>query len=231
MKKSEAANQSRSLAPVRMTGHSERSEAKRRICFSSRAVREFGLDAAKSVAGWVAVLLVMGALASAQEKAAPAEAANQVTTPLQVTVVFNEYDGSKRISTLPYQMACNARLQPDTSSLRLGLKVPISVGTKESSQYQYQSVSTDIDCRATASLDGAFLIGLGLRRNVVSPPSGSPTPEQQPGPSHYYPITGQFEADLKNLLLRNGETVQAATATDPVTGNVWKIDVSLKVGK
>lgn len=186
----------------------------------------------KHVAGSVAALLLVAALASAQEQTAQQEAAN-ATTPLQVTIVFNEYDGSKRISTLPYQMSCNARAHADTSSLRLGLRVPILIGSKDSSQFNYENVGTDIDCRATPAGDGSFLIGLGLKRNVVYPPSDSSKPaEWQPGsplPSH--PIMGGFEADVKNLLLRDGESVQAATATDPVSGHVWKIDVSLKVGK
>jgi len=182
------------------------------------------------IAGSVGALLLMAALSGAQ-----AQDAAKITTPLQVTIIFNEYEGSKRISTLPYQMACNASPHVETSSLRLGLRVPIAtIGNKESSQFIYQDVGTDIDCRATSAGDGGgFLIGLGLKRNVIYPPSESPKPaEWQPGsPLQDHPIFGGFEADVKNLLLRDGESVQAATATDPVSGHLWKIDVSLKVGK
>lgn len=184
----------------------------------------------KCIAGSVGALLLIAVLSGAQ---APPDAA-KITTPLQVTIVFNEYEGTKRISTLPYQMSCNASPHLETSSLRLGLRVPIATGgTRESSQFEYQNVGTDIDCRATPSGDGGFLIGLGLKRNVIYPPSESSKPvEWQPGaPLQDHPIFGGFEADVKNLLLRDGETVQAATAADPVSGHVWKIDVSLKVGK
>jgi len=193
----------------------------------------------KHVAGSIAVLLLMAALGPGQEQSSSQEAANAIT-PLQVTIIFNEYDGSKRVSTLPYQMVCNARphsAPPDRSSLRLGLRVPIATGYlksgNENVQWQYQDVGTDIDCLATAASEGRFLLELGLDRHVVYPPNQSSTPtEWQPGsalPDH--PIMGGFEARVKNLLLRDGETVQAATATDPVSGHVWKIDVSLKVGK
>jgi hypothetical protein len=80
---------------------------------------------------------------------------------------------------------------------------------------------------------GGFLLGLGLKRNVIYPPNQSSKPaEWQPGsPLTDRPIFGGFQANVTDLLLRDGETVQAATATDPVSGHVWKIDVSLKVGK
>jgi hypothetical protein len=184
-------------------------------------------------AGFIAVLLVAAAIATAQ----PPQDNSKETTPLQVTIIFNEYDGGKRVSSLPYQMACNANPHQDTSSLRLGLRVPIATGSSRAGnadvQWTYQNVGTDIDCRATAAPEGAFLIGLGLKRNVVYPPNASSARvEWQPGaPLPSQPIFGGFEADVKNLLLRDGETVQAATATDPVSGHVWKIDVSLKVGK
>lgn len=193
----------------------------------------------KYVAASIAALLAIAALGLGREQTSQQEAANAVT-PLQVTIIFNEYDGSKRVSSLPYQMVCNARpraTSPDRSSLRLGLRVPIATGSSRSGnenvQWQYQDVGTDIDCLATAAPEGSFLIELGLQRHVVYPPSPSSTPtEWQPGaPLPDHPIMGGFEANVKNLLMRDGETVQAATATDPVSGHVWKIDVSLKVGK
>jgi hypothetical protein len=193
------------------------------------------MKSTKYVAGSIAALLAVAAIATAQ----PPQDTSKETTPLQVTIVFNEYDGSKRVSSLPYQMACNANPHQDTSSLRLGLRVPIATGSFGSdkqlvtnTQYTYQDVGTDIDCRAIAAPEGGFLIGLGLKRNIVYPPNQSKATEWQPGaPLTDRPIFGGFEANVKNLLLRDGETVQAATATDPVSGHVWKIDVSLKVGK
>lgn len=193
----------------------------------------------KYVVGSIAALLFIAALGPGQEQSSSPEAANAIT-PLQVTIIFNEYDGSKRVSSLPYQMVCNARPHAtpvDTSSLRLGLRVPIATGSlksgNENVQWQYQDVGTDIDCTASTDPDGRFLIVLGLQRHVVYPPNQSSTPtEWQPGsPLPDHPIMGGFEARVKNLLLRDGETVQAATAADPVSGHVWKIDVSLKVGK
>lgn len=203
-----------------------------------KIAKEASMKNTKYVTGSITALLVVAALAGAQP---PQDNSKDTTTPLQVTIVFNEYDGGKRVSSLPYQMACNAAPHMDKSSLRLGLRVPIATGSfgggdksnMQNVQWQYQDVGTDIDCWAAAAPEGEFLIGLGLKRNVVYPPNQSSKPtEWQPGsPLPDRPIEGGFEANVKNLLLRDGETVQAATATDPVSGRVWKIEVSLKVGK
>jgi hypothetical protein len=198
-----------------------------------KIAKEATMKNTKYVAGSIAALLAAAAIATAK----PPQDNSKQTTPLQVTIVFNEFDGSKRVSSLPYQMACNAAPHMDKSSLRLGLRVPIAIGSsgteKTNTQYSYQDVGTDIDCWASAAPEGGFLIGLGLKRNVVYPPTQSSKPmEWQPGaPLPSQPIFGGFEANVRNLLLRDGESVQAATATDPVSGDVWKIEVSLKVGK
>jgi hypothetical protein len=34
-----------------------------------------------------------------------------------------------------------------------------------------------------------------------------------------------------DLLIRDGQTVEAMTATDPVSGHVWKVEVTLNVVK
>ncbi len=74
-------------------------------------------------AGTVAALLLLATAVQAQEKAV------KPITPLTVQVVFNEYEGEKKISSLPYMLAVNANERPgfpDTANLRMGVIVPIS---------------------------------------------------------------------------------------------------------
>src|SRR5260370_893659 len=71
--------------------------------------------------------------------------------PLKVTVVFNEYDGEKKLSSLPYALF----LKADESShfvgrVRMGVRVPIWTGGKDSA-IQYQEVGSNLDCFAQAS--------------------------------------------------------------------------------
>jgi hypothetical protein len=44
------------------------------------------------------------------------------------------------------------------------------------------------------------------------------------------PVIQQFRSQL-NLLIRDGQTIQSTVSTDPVTGRVIKVDVTVNVVK
>ena len=178
-------------------------------------------------AGCIAAVLLAAAAGIAAEKNAPPP-----DTPLRITVVFNEYNGGKKVSSLPYVMACKASARHDVSSLEMGFRVPIKVKQDE---IQFEDVGTHIDCRvAPADERGGFMLWLGVRYSAVYSPSqnSNKTAKWHPGaPLADDPIFGGFRASLQDLLLHNGQTVEAATATDPVSGHVWKVEVTLNVVK
>src|SRR6202007_53998 len=66
-------------------------------------------------------------------------------TPLRVQVVFTEYDGDKKISSLPYSFTVNAderRARPG-SQIRNGARIPISTGKD---QLTHIDIRTSIYC-------------------------------------------------------------------------------------
>ena len=82
-------------------------------------------------------------------------------TPLRVQVVFNEFEGDKRISSLPYTILVNADSGGPIASIRMGLRVPIRMNPN---QVNYQDMGTNIDGRAERTDDGRFLLGLSVER-------------------------------------------------------------------
>ncbi|HMJ23823.1 MAG TPA: hypothetical protein VK513_18045, partial [Terriglobales bacterium] len=53
----------------------------------------------------------------------------------------------------------------------------------------------------------------------------------QPSPGQFpEPVIRQFRSDL-SLLLRDGQTVESAFATDPLSGKVFKVEVTLNLAK
>src|ERR1700692_4249098 len=68
-------------------------------------------------------------------------------TPLRVQVVFTEYDGEKKVASLPYSFTVNAdeRKARPGSQIRTGVRIPISTGKD---QLTYIDVGTSIDCSA-----------------------------------------------------------------------------------
>jgi len=155
--------------------------------------------------------------------------ASKNIVPLKVTVVFTEYDGEKKVSSLPYALF----LKADENSryvgkVRMGVRVPIWTGGKESA-VQYQDVGSNLDCSAQAAEDGKYMLDMSLERSSIYPNSSeypaASKPEERP-----QPLMRQFRANLA-LLLRDGQTMQNTVATDPLNGHTVKVEVTLNIVK
>jgi len=181
-----------------------------------------------------AILVLGGQRLRSQEKgkseetAKPAEA-QKIVTPLRVQVIFTEYEGEKKISSLPYTLLVNADDRGAVAAVRMGLRVPIEVSAN---QVQYQDVGTNLDGRAEKADDARFLLKLNVEKSSVYSPGASQKPASVGGNeiSSRQPIVQQFRTQV-NLLIRDGQTIQSTVATDPVTGHTLKVDVTLNVIK
>lgn len=161
------------------------------------------------------------------------------TTPVKATIVFTEYDGDKKTKSLPYTLYINA---PDTAEfkgwvkLRVGSRVPVYTGGDKGSM-TYLDVGTNIDARAYRTPESYFLTYLRLERSwvegdvlvpVQKPPEAT-VPDPHAG-SFREPIVRQFTSEL-DLKLRDGQTLESTMATDPISGKVLKVEVTLAVVK
>lgn len=192
----------------------------------------------------VASLLVLGTLSPVchaqdkpkQEDKAKAEVS---TTPVKATIVFTEYDGDKKTKSLPYTLYINA---PDSAEfkgwvkLRVGSRVPVYTGGDKGSM-TYLDVGTNIDARASRTPENYFLTYLRLERSwvegdvlvPVQKPPETTVPDPHAG-SFREPIIRSFTSEL-DLKLREGQTIESTMATDPISGKVMKVEVSLSLVK
>jgi hypothetical protein len=184
----------------------------------------------------ILVLVVPRLLAQEKEKtgteAKPAETAKAVT-PLRVQVTFAEFDGDKKISSLPYTLLINADDRGSTAAVRMGLRVPIETSSNTGvKQIQYQDVGINLDGRADRADDGRFFLKLNLEKSSAYLPGANAKPVSVGGNevSSSQPTIQQFRSQ-GGMLLRDGQTIQSTVATDPVTGRVLKVDVTLNVIK
>jgi hypothetical protein len=171
----------------------------------------------------------MAALAQEKPKADGGEKAAEAhkgVTPLRVQVLFSEFDGEKKISSLPYTLLVNSDAGGPGSSIRMGLRVPIH--TSSATTTTYTDMGTNIDGRAEKVEDGRFLLNLSVERSSAYSPQGS-LPDTKAIASDA-PVIQQFRSQI-NLLIRDGQTIQSTVSTDPVTGRVIKVDVSLSIIK
>jgi hypothetical protein len=160
------------------------------------------------------------------------------TTPVKVTIVFTEYDGDKKTKSLPYTVYINApdapELKPQWVKLRVGNRVPVYTGGSTGNM-TYLDVGTNIDARAAHTPEGHFLLYLNLERSW--PEGHTLVPVQRPpeqldpnAGSFQEPIIRNFRSEL-DLKLREGQTLETTTATDPISGKVMKVEVSLSAVK
>jgi Flp pilus assembly secretin CpaC len=151
--------------------------------------------------------------------------------PLKVTVVFNEYDGDKKLSSLPYVLFVKTdETARFVGRVRMGVRVPIWTGGKDSA-VQYQDVGSNLDCGAQALEEGKYMLDLSLERSSLYPSSGGKgdTPEASKfDDQSRQPLVRTFRANLA-LMLRDGQTAQNSIATDPLNGHVIKVEVTLNV--
>ncbi len=155
------------------------------------------------------------------------------TTPLRVQVVFTEFDGEKKASSLPYTFLVNA--DRSTAYLRMGLRVPVATGSRPGTdapaQWQYVDMGTNLDGRAEKTADGRFWLNLGVERSSAYSASGEkPASIGAREVTNTQPVIQSFRAQIF-LVIRDGQTIQSTVATDPVTGHVLKVDVTLNVLK
>jgi RNA polymerase sigma factor (sigma-70 family) len=178
-----------------------------------------------------APLLAQGGAKEEMPKAESAASASfpaaEQITPLKIQVLLTEFDGGKKVKSLPYVSYVNAisnSNRHEFTKIRLGTKVPVYAG-KEAGM-QYIDVGTNIDCSASQSETGTYRLRVVVERSWVDGSSDlSGTAGQLPEP-----IIRQFKNEME-LTLRDGQTSEPTVATDSMTGKVMKIEVSLSVLK
>jgi hypothetical protein len=130
---------------------------------------------------------------------------------------------------MPYSLLVNAGDRDNRVALRIGVAVPIVNVGKDGQTVTVHDIGTNMDCSAhppTLAVSHRAGAQLQLRlRERPAPPAGDAASR---GDSAQ--LVRSFTSSF-SLLLRNGETGQSLAATDPVTGEVMKIDVSLTVLK
>ena len=169
----------------------------------------------------------------------PAQPARKSPTPipLKVTVLLSRYNGEKRLSSMPYLIGVMATDRsygpPQKTTLRMGVDVPVvqtvfgGESKTPSSSYNYRAVGTNIDCTATfdESVPNVFQLSL-----TVTDSSLGLDGEKRSGLVPDVPSFRNFNSSF-TALLRDGQTMQYTSATDPVSGEVMKIDVTAAVMK
>jgi len=182
----------------------------------------------------VGFLFVLGTGVVAQEKpvlpspsekpeASPAAREMDGVVPLRVTVTISRLQGDKKISTMPYVLGVAANSVKTT--LRMGVDVPVrGAGGGNAS---YRTVGTTIDCEARSAWQpGVYRLFITAVDTSVQLDGNEATATSAQGLPRFRTFNTSFVA-----LLRDGQTSQYTSATDPITGEVMRVDVTLSTMK
>jgi hypothetical protein len=154
---------------------------------------------------------------------------------LRVQIVFSEYEGEKKVKSLPYTVLVLAGTDRDFnwSKIRMGDRVPVVTGREGGAiQFQYIDVGTNIDCRAFVMSGGRFRLATSLERSSVQSDIPVATAKEITSVESQFhePTIRQFRSDT-NVTLRDGQTLETNFATDPTTGKVIKLEITANVLK
>lgn len=148
--------------------------------------------------------------------------------PLKVTVVISRMQGEKKTASLPFTLSVNTNDQ--RTSLRMGADVPLPMTSATATtpvSYSYKSIGTNIDCGADTLEDGRYRLLLTISDSqVFSDATKDAATTTVRGVPSYQSFT-----TTTPIILRDGQSTQFTTATDKLTGEVVRVDVTLSVVK
>jgi hypothetical protein len=170
------------------------------------------------------MLLMGNAGARAQEKA------SGPPVPLKVQVVLSRYEVDRKLASMPYTLLVNAGERDNRVTLRMGVALPVTTNGKDGPTVSVYDVGTNMDCTATVGDAGRFKINLAVNHTSVLESDQKQLQAAIPRPGATAQLIRSFTSSF-SLNLKDGETGQSIAATDPVTGEVMKIDVTVHVVK
>jgi len=182
----------------------------------------------------LAVLPLLWGLVSSQSLAAQAP----LTPPkpgqqsLKVQVVLSRYQGEKKMSSLPYTLTVTPNM-PGKTILRMGAQIPLATsisvteGGPPVSSFNYREVGTSIDCAAATMEGGKYYLLITIEDSSIYPNEDAGAGAGKAG---LHPSFRSFKSN-EAIVLSDGQSSQYTSATDKVTGEVVKVDVTLSVLK
>jgi hypothetical protein len=151
--------------------------------------------------------------------------------PLKVRLIVSKYQGDKKMSSLPYELTIRSDNIP--SNIRMVTQVPVpafgspkpqtDTANKPIGPFNYRDVGTKIDCMAMRLDNGRFVVNVTIEDSAVYP-------DDQSSQVRGVPAFRTFRT-TNSPILRDGQSTEFTVATDKVSGEVIRAEVTLTVVK
>ena len=169
--------------------------------------------------------------------APPAASSGSRQVPLKVQLTLSRFMGEKKISRAAVhagRLVERAEDQPPHGRPGAGRDDRIRFEGRwrcvhPQSSYSYRDVGTNIDCQAQDAGNGLFSLVMLIEDSSIQLDK-SPDSADEKKIMRDVPAFRSFRASF-SMVLRDGQTMQYASATDPISGEVMRIDVTLALAK
>jgi hypothetical protein len=173
------------------------------------------------------------------------ESQRKAITPTRVDVVITRLQGDKKVASLPFTLFVSADSDFGGTSVRMGVDVPVGATTvttgretpvgsrgstttsETSSKVEYRHVGTSIDCQAARTDDGRFQVNVQIQDSSVF----TADVEGRAALKAADPMAFRTFSMQNRLILREGVPQQFTMATDKISGETLRVDVTLTVLK
>jgi hypothetical protein len=156
----------------------------------------------------------------------PVSGAMSLKPAVRVQLVITRYEGDRKLGSLPYTFvaapASPGSNSPMATRIRLGVDTPIPADGGDAAAVQYKNVGTNIDSSQVTELpDGRYQLTISAQNTAAVPASTADTRGGRP-------VFRRFDVTF-TAALRDGQTMQAISSADPVTGELIRVDVTINV--
>ncbi len=196
------------------------------------------------VTATIALVLALAPTPAASVEQAPGTqpAAKPLPVSIKLDVMLSRLQGEKKVSSMPFtlwMLSSGANV-----SLRMGVDIPVgnslvtsgnenaagnrtTTMTSTTNRVEFRNVGTSIDCWVNPAPDGRFTVDLRIQdSSIFTSDADTRAPLKLVDPMAFR--TFSFS---NQLLMRDGQTVQWASAPDKFTGEVLRVDTTLTVLK
>ena len=144
---------------------------------------------------------------------------------LKVTVVIARYSGAKKIGNLPFVLLLTPTDERTSVQLSSSVPIPDSIAKDGAQSFHYQNVGTSITASSGKELaPGQYMVSLTINDSQVL--SDAVATEATKGLTR----TQNFTSSVR-LPMRDTQTVTFDAATDKLTGDLVRVEVTLNVLK
>lgn len=195
------------------------------------------------VTATIALVLALAPTPAARVEQAPGTqpTAKPLPVSLKLDVTLTRLQGDKKVSSMPFTLWIATGTNV---SLRMGVDIPVGSSlvtsgnenaagnrtttvTSTTNRVEFRNVGTSIDCSVNPAPDGRFTVDLRIQdSSIFTSDADTRAPLKLVDPMAFRSFSFSNQ-----LLMRDGQTTQWASAPDKFTGEVLRVDTMLTVLK